>query len=357
MEFKTKKAPIIRNHSRSYKRSLTLHFALILVTVVSLFIQTRIHTLEDSFNAILIIVVAVLLSVVFEVFYALSDKNLQKFESYQAFVSPINIALVVALLLPYSTPIYVVALAIFIAIYPAKLIYGGDGYYIFNPALVGVLFVQISFESVLTLVGTPLMLLKETMEGATHTFDILELFTGEYVGLGLGTTSVILLSMAFIYLVVTKVIDLKISGTFLISMFVLTLIIGYFNGYWLDYVLINMITGFTIFGATFLISETVSSPTSRETKIIYASIVALMTVMVRVLGGQVEGIVFAVLFGNLLTPYLNRTVKRSNKKTLIKTLVFVTVLIVGSGIALGYISMNNIEDALESVNRFGVMLS
>ena len=356
MEFLTKKAPIVFNTSRSYKRSLTLHFSLILVTLVSLAIQMSIHSTADSFNAVLMVAVSVALSLVFEVFYALSERNMEKFESYSGFVGPINIALIVALLLPYSTPIFVVAVAIFIAIYPAKLVYGGDGYYIFNPALVGVLFVQISFEGALALTGTPLMLLKETMEGASHTFELWPLFTGEYVGFGIGTTSVILLSLVFMYLVITRVIDLRISATFLIAMFFLTLIIGYYNGYWLDYVLINMITGYTIFGATFLVSETVSSPTSRETKIIYATVVALLTVMVRVIGAQVEGLVFAVLFGNMITPYLNRTVTRSNKKTLIKTLIFVSLLVIVSGFALGYISLENIKDATQAFNSVEVLL-
>jgi electron transport complex protein RnfD len=105
-----------------------------------------------------------------------------------------------------------------------------------------------------------------------------------------------------------------------------------------------MVTGLTMFGAVFLVSESVSSPTSRETKIIYAVAVATLTVAVRVLGKEIEGIVFAVLFGNMITPFLNRTVRRSDKKALIKTIVISFCVVIFIAVALGFIVQNNAQD-------------
>jgi electron transport complex protein RnfD len=101
--------------------------------------------------------------------------------------------------------------------------------------------------------------------------------------------------------------------------------------------LVNLLTGLTLFGAVFLVSEAVSSPTSRETKIIYAVVIAVLTMAVRVLGTNPEGIIFAVLFGNMITPFLNRTVKRSNKRTFITTALVSLAVVIFTGLVLGFI--------------------
>jgi electron transport complex protein RnfD len=359
MNFKTKKAPIVNNSQRTFKKSITLHFALIVLSIATVTLKAFSDVsdpLDIAFKAFTMLVVGALVSVIVEVFYAISDKKISKFESYKGFVDPINTGLIIALLLPSVTPIYVLVLAVVIGVYIGKLVFGGYGYYIFNPALVGVLFAQISFGIQLTVSGTPLQLLKQAIEGQTIIFNLKDLFIGNYEAIAIGSTSVIILLIIFVYLLVTKVIDFRISGTFLITVFLLTLGIGFVNFYVAgdlsgiyNYVVINMITGLTMFGAVFLVSESVSSPTSRETKIVYAVVVALLTVAVRVLGKEVEGVVFAVLFGNMITPFLNRTVKRSDKKALIKTLIISFVIVVFSAIALGFIVQNNAADLFEAV--------
>ena len=76
----------------------------------------------------------------------MSSKNTKKFEAYSGYIDPINTGLLIALLLPTTTPVYVLALAVFVGVYAGKLVFGGYGFYIFNPALVGVLFANISFK-------------------------------------------------------------------------------------------------------------------------------------------------------------------------------------------------------------------
>ncbi len=359
MNFITKKAPIVNNSQRTFKRSITLHFALIVVSIGSIVLKA-ISDVNDpidlAFKAFLMLVTGALVSVIIEVFYAISDKSTNKFESYKRFVDPINTGLIIALLLPAITPLYVLILAVFVGVYAGKIVFGGYGYYIFNPALVGVLFAQISFETQLAVSGTPLQLLKDAIEGQSYTFDLTNLLIGNYDSIAIGSTSVILLGIVFIYLLVTKVIDFRISGTFLITILLLTLGIGFVNYYVSgdlsgihNYMIVNMVTGLTMFGAVFLISEPVSSPTSRETKIIYAVVIAVLMMLVRVLGKQVEGLVFAILFGNMITPFINRTVRRSDRKALIKTLIYSFVFIVFSAISLGFILQGRVIDVFASV--------
>ena len=110
--------------------------------------------------------------------------------------------------------------------------------------------------------------------------------------------------------------------------------------------MVNIITGLTMFAAVFVIAEPVSTPTSRETKIIYGAVVAILMMLVRVLGSNAEGLIFAVLFGNMITPFLNRTVTRSNNKTFIKTVVTTCILVVFVAVAIGLILQSNLGGVL-----------
>jgi electron transport complex protein RnfD len=346
MNFTIKQPPIKYNQQRSYKRNLNLHVALIVISIVSIFTRAFIAVPEGEtwvpdqmFKTFLMLLVAAGFSVIIEILYAIGEGKANKFATYNNLVDPINSGLLIALLLPTSTPIYALLLAVFIGVYVAKLVFGGYGYYIFNPALVGVLFVNISFASVITYGDTPLLQLKAALEGATLNFNLLDLLVGNYAAVAIGSTSIIVLTGLFIYLLITRVVDYRISGTFIGTIVVMSLIIGYisFGAGTISYTLVNLMTGLTMFGAVFLVSESVTSPTSREAKLIYAVVVAIMTMLVRVIGAEPEGVVFAVLLGNMITPFLNRTVTRSNKSTLLKTSITLAVVVLFAAAVIGFI--------------------
>ncbi len=365
MKFITKKPPIVSNSQRTYKRSINLHFALIIVAIAAVVLkaytkvpETVTYTaLDQSFKVFLMLAVGAFVSVIVELFYSLSEGTTNKFDSYKGFVDPINTGLIIALLLPTVTPIYVLILAVMIGVYVGKLVFGGYGYYIFNPALIGVIFANISFSSQLNVGDTPLMLLKRALNGETfNVTNMLEMFIGNYNALAIGTTSVVLLAVVFVYLLITKVIDIRISGTFLLTVLIMSFGIGFINFYVdgnmngvISYTVINMVAGFTMFAAVFLISESVSSPTSRETKMIYAVVVAVLMMLVRVLGHQAEGIVFAILFGNMITPFINRTVKRSDSKSFLKTSLILIFTVLFITVSLGFILQGKLVEIFASI--------
>lgn len=363
MEFTMKKAPIKTNQQRSYKRSITLHFALLIVSLAAMITKAFIDVPEDSFwvpiqmfDTFFMLAIGAGTSVIVELLYSIGEGTSHKFAEYSRIVDPINTGLLIALLLPASLPIYALILAVVIGVFVGKIVFGGYGYYIFNPVLVGVLFANISFGLRIDYGRTPLTMLKEAMAGGSFTFDIPELLLGNYNAIAIGSSSAIILLIAFIYLCVTKVIDLKISGTFLLSIIIISATVGFVNfgtagGAMWNYVLVNLLSGLTIFAAVFLVSESVSSPTSRETKMIYAVVVAVLTMVVRILGTEIEGIVFAVLFGNMITPFLNRTVKRSNKHTLIKTSIILFVVVVFVGASLGFLLQGRYIELFEPAVR------
>ena len=370
MKFITKKAPIVRNSERTYKRSINLHFALIIVAIAAVILkaytvvlETASYTaLDQSFKVFLMLAVGAFVSVIIELFYSLSEGTTKKFDSYKGFVDPINTGLIIALLLPTITPIYVLILAVMVGVYAGKLVFGGYGYYIFNPALVGVLFANISFSSQLVVGDTPLKLLKRALNGETFSItNMTEIFIGNYDALAIGTTSVVLLAIVFIYLLVTRVVDIRISGTYLLTVLIMSFGIGFINFYVagnmtgvIYYTLLNMVSGFTLFAAVFLVSESVSSPTSRETKMIYAVVVAVLMMLVRVLGHEAEGIVFAILFGNMITPFINRTVKRSDNKTFLKTSLILLFTVLFITVFLGFVLQGKLIDIFASIG--GILL-
>ncbi len=371
MKFVTKKPPIVTNGEHTYKRSLNLHIALIIAALAAVILNgfytypdVTLFTsgLEQSFKVFSMIAIASVISVVIELFYALSEGNTSKFSSYKGFVDPINTGILIALLLPINAPIFVLALAVFVGVYIGKIVFGGYGFYIFNPALVGALFAFSAFGAghLASDIVTPLETLKLAITTNT-TFElqsVLPLIIGNYQSISIGSTSVAVLGLLFAYLCVTKVIDLRISGTYLLTVLVMSLGIGFiifgFGEMALGYVLINIVTGLAVFGAVFFISETVSTPTSRETKLIYAVTVAILMMVFRTLSSNVEGLIYAVLFGNMITPFLNRTVKHSNKKALLKTLVGITIAVVGVTFIIGFMLKGQIEES--SINAIVVTL-
>lgn len=366
MRFVTKKPPIVQSSAKTFKKQISLHIALIIVSLAAIIANGTYavegeytgFVLEQSFTAFGMLALGAIIAVVVELFYRLSEGDTTRFSSYRGFIDPINTGLLIALLLPLTTPIYVLALAVIVGTYAGKLVFGGYGFYIFNPALVGVLFVSLSFSNVLAVADTPLLMLKNVFSGGTFNgISLLELLNGSYQEVAIGSTVGAILVLLFIYLTVSKVIDLRLSGTFLLTVLVMSLGIGYilwaFDGsITLTYVLVNMFTGLTLFGAVFLVSEPVSTPTSRETKILFGVVVAVIMMLTRTLSDNVEGLVFAVLFGNLLTPFINRTVKRSNKQALIKTLVGCILLVVIATAAIGFM----LQSQLIELNSVAAML-
>ena len=371
MKFTTKKPPIVSSPDKSYKRLLSLHIALIITSISAIFMngfynvpEEATYNLDQSFTVFGMLVVGAVVAFLVELLYALAEGDTSKFNSYRGFVDPINTGLLIALLLPITTPIYVLVLAVIVGTYVGKLVFGGRGYYIFNPALVGVLFVTISFGSQLVFdegVVTPLQGLKQVFtEGASLNLVLKDLFIGNFAEISVGSTSIIALIVMFIYLTLTKVIDLRLAGSFLLTVIFMSFGIGFilfeFDPTNFAYIIVNLLTGLTLFGAIFLVSESVSTPTSRETKIIFGVTVGLLMMLFRTVSENVEGLIYAVLFGNMITPFINRTVKRSNTKSLRITIAVLAVVVIIATIAIGFMLQGRLIELQETVAMIGGMI-
>ncbi|HKM30135.1 MAG TPA: RnfABCDGE type electron transport complex subunit D [Bacilli bacterium] len=246
--------------------------------------------------------------------------------------------IILAMMLSVNTPIWVLIIGCFFATIVGKILFGGFGYNIFNPALVGYLFVGVAYYGVIIKNGgfaNPMEV--EIMAGVTPMANFasnplasIDVLVGSYGSLGdffLGTvpgslaeTSALLCIISFIFLVIRKVIRWQVPVIYVGTVFVLTYIIGAFNGYALDlrYALFSIFSGALMFGAVFMATEPVTTPRTPNGKVIFALGLGVLTVLFRYMSNMPEGVASAIMVMNLFTVIIDRIAAKArveNKKS------------------------------------------
>ena len=232
-----------------------------------------------------------------------------------------------ALNLPPTTPWWVVLIGAAVAIGVAKMTFGGLGQNVFNPALVGRVFLLISFPTYMThweipqgLFGldavtgaTPLGVIKEgLMQGgdvagimAENGYSYSQMLLAN-IGGSAGEASAIALLVGFVYLLVRKVIKPWITLSVLGTVAVVSLIFSLIDPAQYTGPLFNLLSGGMILGACFMATDYVTSPMSTKGGIVFGVGIGLITLMIRYFGAYPEGMSFAILIMNSTVPLLNR---------------------------------------------------
>ncbi len=260
--------------------------------------------------------------------------------------------LLLAMVLPLHTPIWVLVFGVIFGTVIGKLIFGGFGFNLFNPALIGYVFVIAAFSSVINANGgylngnellvtgaTPLSDFFSTFKESKMSMDealksaggLLNIFIGTIPG-SMAETSSLLCIVALVYLLVRKVINWRIPVIYIGGVFVFTLIIGLVTGYGFDlrFPLYNVFTGGVMFGAVFMASEPVTSPRTPNGEIVFGAFLAAITVMLRYLKLQ-EGVATTILFMNLFTPLIDNSMAKLRVSDSPKKMV-VTYVLIGVGV-------------------------
>jgi len=232
--------------------------------------------------------------------------------------------LLLAMNLPSNVPLYIPFVGSFVAIMIAKHLFGGLGFNIFNPALIGRAFVLVSFAKIMTTfaptlhmgldaktTATPLVLLKE--EGMAkllemyHTKAALyqDLFIGNRAG-SLGETSVIALLLGAAFLMLKRYITWHIPIPFIATVGVLTWIFGGKDGLMTGDPIFHMMSGGLILGAFFMATDYVTGPSIRGAQVVFGVACGALTALIRLKGGYPEGVMFAILLMNCFAPLLDR---------------------------------------------------
>ncbi|MBU2492805.1 MAG: RnfABCDGE type electron transport complex subunit D [Bacteroidetes bacterium] len=227
--------------------------------------------------------------------------------------SGIITGMLLGLILPPNFNLFFTALGSIVAIGIGKEIFGGLGYNIFNPALVGRAFLQAAFPVQMTTWIKPNMAV-DSVSTATPLSafkfdsifaDISNMFIGN-IGGSLGETSAISILIGGIFLIVIGVVNWRIP----VSMFLGVIIFG--GLFWLlnadqyPSPVFHMLAGGFLFGAFFMATDWVTSPLTAKGMWIFGFGISLVVVMIRLFGGLPEGVMYAILFMNAFVPLINR---------------------------------------------------
>jgi Na+-translocating ferredoxin:NAD+ oxidoreductase subunit D len=226
------------------------------------------------------------------------------------------IGMIFAMLLPATTPWWIVVIGACIALVIGKHIYGGIGGNPFNPALLAIAILMLSWPKILDFNAAlvnyafnfnsvyPLTLMKSFGAQAVNGFELKDLLLGRQIG-GIGATCGIGLIAGGIYLMIRGYIRWEISISFLAGVAVTALCFNKLNPVYAGPG-IHLLTGYTLVGAFYLITEDSSSPVNFIPMLIYGAGAGILTVLIRNIGVHVDGVVFAVLIANLINPLVDK---------------------------------------------------
>ena len=229
--------------------------------------------------------------------------------------SAIVTGIILAMSLPGTAPWYVGAIAAFVAIGIGKIIFGGLGMNLFNPAMVGRAFVMISFAGAMAASGfedarsavdaisqaTPMNAYK--MNGMVA--PLANLFWGTTNG-SLGETSALACLIGGIYLVIRRTASWEIPAGLLAAVLVIGGLADLAGSADRWTVLHHILGGALLFGAFFIATDPVTSPLTPRGKFIFGLGTGMLIMLLRLFSGYPEGVMFAILFMNALTPLINR---------------------------------------------------
>ncbi len=275
---------------------------IMLYVVIALLPATIYGVVIFGLYALLVVLVTVGFSVLFEYLY----EKLLHLPVTIADCSAVVTGLLLALNLPPRIPIWVCIIGAFFAIVVVKMLFGGLGQNFMNPALGARCFLVISFAGRMTNFAydadsgpTPLAQLKNGDIPNT-----LSMVLGNEMGT-IGETSVIAIIIGACFLILMGVIDLRIPGSYLISFCVFFILFGGHgaNPYYLT---AHLAGGGLMLGAFFMATDYVTSPITTKGKIIFGVILGILTGIFRCFASGAEGVSYAIILGNLLVPLIER---------------------------------------------------
>ena len=279
-------------------------------------------------GAVRVTLIAVFCSVLFEF---LIQKFMLKVPTTISDGSAAVTGILLAFNVPSNLPWWIIVIGCLVSIGIAKLSFGGLGNNPFNPALVGRVFLVISFPVEMTTwpqplmnrwqladavtAATPLGIIKEGLkDGAVYSGlqaqipSYFEMFIGT-IGGCIGETSALALILGFVYLLWRKVVTWHTPVAMLSAMFLFSGTLWLFQpGQYAD-PLFHLLTGGAFLGALYMATDMVTSPMTKKGMLIFGVGIGVITILIRVFGAYPEGVSFAILIMNAFVPLINRSCK------------------------------------------------
>ena len=307
-------------HSKDSTRSLMLDVVIALIPAVVC------SVVFYGWQELMVLGVSVASCVLLE--WAITKYMLKK-PSTIGDLSAVITGILLALNVPYTTPWWVVFVGAVVAVGVAKMTFGGLGQNIWNPALVGRVFLLVSFPTYMTtwskpqgLFGvdavsgpTPLGAIQEglmqgsTVQELTSAYNYKDLLFANLGG-SAGEVCALALLAGFVYLCCRKVIKPWITLSIFATVALTSLIFWGVNPARFTDPLFNLLTGGLVLGACFMATDYVTSPMSVWGGVVFGVGIGFLTVMIRYFGSYPEGVSFAILIMNSVVPLLNMWFKQ-----------------------------------------------
>lgn len=228
--------------------------------------------------------------------------------------------------LPASVPFYIPVVGSIVAVVITKQLFGGLGFNVFNPALIGRAFLLISFPKLMTIwteptaafvqfdaktTATPLGILKE--EGVAKLMEVFsdkinlytQLFVGHRAG-SIGETSAIALLIGGAFLLYRGYISWHIPVSFLGTAAAMAWIFGAKGAFFAGDPIVHLMSGGMLLGAFFMATDYVTCPSVTKGQILFGAGCGFLTMLIRLKGGYPEGVMFAILIMNCFAPLIDR---------------------------------------------------
>lgn len=282
-------------------------------------------------RALFITALCIVSSVVFERFYFSMVGKKSVIGDGSAFLTGLLLGLNMPVSLWSFSPftVHIPVIASFVAVVITKQLFGGLGFNVFNPALIGRAFALISWPKAMTIwneptaallamdaktTATPLGILKE--EGIARLIEVfgdkinlyMHLLIGNRAG-SIGETSAVAIMIGGLFLLYRGYITWHIPVSFLGTAAVLAWIFGGKGALFSGDPIVHLISGGMMLGAWFMATDYVTSPSIRKGQIIFGICCGALTMLIRLKGGFPEGVMFAILIMNCFAPLIDRGVR------------------------------------------------
>lgn len=293
---------LLKVSSNPHIRSKDTTSRIMLYVIISLLPAAGFGVYNFGLHALAVIIVTIASTVLTEYIY---EKCMKK-KITVGDLSAVVTGLLLAMNLPPMAPLWMAALGGIFAILVVKMLFGGLGQNFMNPALGARCFLMISFTSLMTNFNcdtytgaTPLAALK-----AGEKVDVMNMIIGRTAGT-IGETSMVALIIGACILILLGVIDLKVPGSYIITLVIFITIFGG-HGFDSQYISANLAGGGLMLGAFFMATDYVTRPITKKGQYLYGIFLGIMTGIFRVFGPSAEGVSYAIILGNLLVPLIEK---------------------------------------------------
>lgn len=235
------------------------------------------------------------------------------------------VGMVLGMMLPATAPWWLVITGTFVAIVIGKQVYGGIGANPFNPAIVGLAILSLSWGKFMDFDAAlvnydfgftavyPLEFVKHASKNpeifnvaeVVNSFKLIDLLMGKQVG-GIGAVFGLGIIVGGVYLIIRGFIRWEISLSFIVGVILTALLFQASDPTRYACPMFHLLTGYTLLAAFFIATEDSSSPVNFIPMLLYGAGMGMMTVLIRNIGAYADGIIYAVLIMNVANPLLDK---------------------------------------------------